>query len=579
MLHSAITYLNGLLASGGWFEKNYGLVVLIRRTEDGDEKQYPAEYCGNNEYTKVTDFSEKRGSTYWRLTGDVAVDQIESPGHPNPISQVTYPLRLFCVVNRSLFSTSNDDAYTEDRLFISIKKQFNNREKPLRTQTNSVGARLNVNRLVVNQSDLVSNEFVNTDINKHSEYSIMAMDMDLQLQYRDECAVDICDNDVNRPTGLTATANGSDIDLSWTENSSNEDGFQIFRSATIDGAFNKIGSVAANVTTYTDTSPTSNVVWFYRVRAYDGSSVSTFSNIAAAYIASGAVLPATASAINSESTVIGGPTSIDSGDSGNVSVDDISITLNGGDEIKTSPAGITVDIDVEDGEGSNIGVVSGGKVIVAKSGIAYHDLPSTGDLISTGVGQDRWWQLNDPGWTPPSNPLVIPRVDPSDIYSLSTENVHGNNAMFTLTDGTVLNAATPNQSANTLIEEHFHGLMYMVIDTSFNYTNILTQITAIHGVEISGYSDWRICNYRQAALLFTCNDVAFPDFMFTGSITSGHGVRTTTRVDPTFAADTWYEFLPRLSGVMNMNGNRNTTTGTVIANTKLLICRYHRRQS
>ena len=56
------------------------------------------------------------------------------------------------------------------------------------------------------------------------------------------------------PTNLSATAvSSSQINLTWTDNASNESGFRIERSA--DGAtFTEIGVVTANVTTYADTS-------------------------------------------------------------------------------------------------------------------------------------------------------------------------------------------------------------------------------------------------------------------------------------------------------------------------------------
>ena len=58
------------------------------------------------------------------------------------------------------------------------------------------------------------------------------------------------------PDGLTATAaSSSQINLSWTDNNSNEDGTRIERS--IDGLnFSEIATVGANVTTYSDRKST-----------------------------------------------------------------------------------------------------------------------------------------------------------------------------------------------------------------------------------------------------------------------------------------------------------------------------------
>ena len=84
------------------------------------------------------------------------------------------------------------------------------------------------------------------------------------------------------PTNLTATAAGqSEIDLSWTDTSANEDGFHIERSA--DGiSFTPVGSRAANQNTYADTGLTPGTTYFYRVRAFNAGGESTNSNIAQA---------------------------------------------------------------------------------------------------------------------------------------------------------------------------------------------------------------------------------------------------------------------------------------------------------
>src|SRR5207244_1395396 len=52
----------------------------------------------------------------------------------------------------------------------------------------------------------------------------------------------------------------------WTDNSSNEDGFQIERSSD-NVTFAQIATVNANATTYSDTGLTVSTTYYYRVRA------------------------------------------------------------------------------------------------------------------------------------------------------------------------------------------------------------------------------------------------------------------------------------------------------------------------
>jgi hypothetical protein len=88
------------------------------------------------------------------------------------------------------------------------------------------------------------------------------------------------------PSNLRATAAGtSQINLAWTDNSTNEIGFRIQRS--LDGVhFTEIRVVGVNVTTYADTGLTAATRYYYRVRAYNGSGASAFSNTANATTAS-----------------------------------------------------------------------------------------------------------------------------------------------------------------------------------------------------------------------------------------------------------------------------------------------------
>jgi regulation of enolase protein 1 (concanavalin A-like superfamily) len=100
------------------------------------------------------------------------------------------------------------------------------------------------------------------------------------------------------PTGLTATAAGTKIDLAWIDASSNEAGFTIERSS--DGvSFAQIASVGANVTAYGDATAASGVAWTYRVRAFNNAGVSAYSNTASATLPIGLPAPWTKADIGS----------------------------------------------------------------------------------------------------------------------------------------------------------------------------------------------------------------------------------------------------------------------------------------
>lgn len=71
------------------------------------------------------------------------------------------------------------------------------------------------------------------------------------------------------PTALTATAaSDSQIDLTWTDNSTNEDSYTVERSDTVSGPWALIATLAADSSSYSDTGSISpETTYYYRVRA------------------------------------------------------------------------------------------------------------------------------------------------------------------------------------------------------------------------------------------------------------------------------------------------------------------------
>jgi photosystem II stability/assembly factor-like uncharacterized protein len=87
------------------------------------------------------------------------------------------------------------------------------------------------------------------------------------------------------PSELGATAvSQTQIDLSWTDNSDDETNFRIERSPDGSSGWAEIGSVDANVTSFSDNDLSSNTSYHYRVRAYRSADIaySSYSNITTA---------------------------------------------------------------------------------------------------------------------------------------------------------------------------------------------------------------------------------------------------------------------------------------------------------
>ena len=88
-----------------------------------------------------------------------------------------------------------------------------------------------------------------------------------------------CPTIPNIPSNLQATAvSSSQINLSWFDNSNDEDGFKIERKIGYDGTYALAVTVSSNINSYSDTNLTSGVTYFYRVSSFNSAGNSGNSN-------------------------------------------------------------------------------------------------------------------------------------------------------------------------------------------------------------------------------------------------------------------------------------------------------------
>ncbi|MGK5090977.1 Calx-beta domain-containing protein [Deltaproteobacteria bacterium TL4] len=83
---------------------------------------------------------------------------------------------------------------------------------------------------------------------------------------------------VESPTNFKAThSSSSQINLTWTDTSNNEEGFKIERKSGTTGTYSEIATLSANTNTYSDSGLKGNTEYFYRMRAYKESAHSIYS--------------------------------------------------------------------------------------------------------------------------------------------------------------------------------------------------------------------------------------------------------------------------------------------------------------
>ena len=79
------------------------------------------------------------------------------------------------------------------------------------------------------------------------------------------------------PSALTATpASGTQINLAWTDNATNEAGFKIERKAGVAGTYAQIGVTGANIAVFNDSALTGGIDYYYQVRATNAAGDSAY---------------------------------------------------------------------------------------------------------------------------------------------------------------------------------------------------------------------------------------------------------------------------------------------------------------
>jgi hypothetical protein len=98
------------------------------------------------------------------------------------------------------------------------------------------------------------------------------------------------------PSGLSATAtSSSQVNLTWKDNSRNENGFRLERRLGTAGTWSLVVNTAANAVSYSNTGLTAGTTYNFRIRSYNGAGVSSWSNIVSVTTQSGGGLAAPAS--------------------------------------------------------------------------------------------------------------------------------------------------------------------------------------------------------------------------------------------------------------------------------------------
>jgi uncharacterized protein (TIGR02145 family) len=158
------------------------------------------------------------------------------------------------------------------------------------------------------------------------------------------------------PSNLTAiVASTSQLNLSWTDNSTNETGFKIERKTGI-STYTVIATLAENITTFSDQGLTPNTTYTYRIYAYNSAGASlTYSNELTVTTMGAPLLTTTAVSLITASTALSG--GVINSDGGSViTARGVTWSINPNPTISLSTK--TIDGNGTGGFTSNMGLIS-----------------------------------------------------------------------------------------------------------------------------------------------------------------------------------------------------------------------------
>lgn len=94
------------------------------------------------------------------------------------------------------------------------------------------------------------------------------------------------------PSGLSVTqVSFNQLKLTWADNSSDETGFEIVRSTSLNGTYVQVNTVGAGVTEYTDSALNSSQTYFYKVRTISNAGHSPYTAAVSATTAAAPPVP------------------------------------------------------------------------------------------------------------------------------------------------------------------------------------------------------------------------------------------------------------------------------------------------
>ena len=188
MLQTIIPYLNVYLTASTYFEKNFGLIEIVKNAKG---KEGPKEYCNNGEWKEVSNFDNFNGISYWRKNGDVTNEDFNIDISCDKFLRINIPLKLICAIPKK--KTSKDDAYTPDRIINDLTKLLIHSSGSLKTSLKAMRVNVHVPSYKTSSQEIFDSEYKNVSAKGiNFKWAYFSMDISILIEIKKDCFDDNC---------------------------------------------------------------------------------------------------------------------------------------------------------------------------------------------------------------------------------------------------------------------------------------------------------------------------------------------------------------------------------------------------